>query len=208
MNLKEYFQDLENYYYDGISYSNSRNERELLNQVPKQLEEFYSQYDDMVFPYGRIYSIEKALEMSNRLPFKKDNWFCFGQDNYSVFWLCKKGVGINEFAFTMWDHEVESNIEEASFRSLKEVLVFLTDEYNNSGLDMCDIIITGCDSNGLKELMQIKKIFLSPLSIADIKSQVVSGECIIRKNINFYEANRILLEYKFEHITVSVRKTE
>lgn len=208
MNLKEYVNQLEKYYYDGVSYSNSKNEKEILNQIPKQLEEFYSQYGDMSFPYGKIYSIEKALEMSNRLPFTEDDWFCFGQDYYYSYWLCKRGVSMDDFAFTVWDHEMESYIEEPSFRSLKEVLDFLADEYDNSGLDMCNIIITGCDSNGLKDLMQIKKFFLSPLSITDIKTQVSNGECIIKKNINLYEANRILLEHKFEHITVSVKKSE
>ncbi len=208
MNLKDYIKQLEKYYYEGVSYSNSKNEKEIIKQVPKQLEEFYSQYENMKFPYGKIYSIEKAIEMSNRMPFIKDDWFCFGQDYYYSYWLCKRGVNMNDFAFTIWDHEMELNIEEPSFRNLQEVLSFLSGEYDKSELDMCNVIITECNPSGLKDLMRIKKIFLSSLSITDIRTQISKGGCTIKENINLYEANRILLEHKFEHITVLVKKTE
>ena len=39
-----------------------------------------------------------------------------------------------------------------------------------------------------------------------MKSQVSNGECIISKNINWYDAYRKLFDYKFEHIAITLKK--
>ncbi|MCI9079097.1 MAG: hypothetical protein HFH68_09290 [Lachnospiraceae bacterium] len=41
-------------------------------------------------PYGNIYDIDSAMEISERAPFFP-NWFVFGKDNYFSYWLCFKG---------------------------------------------------------------------------------------------------------------------
>lgn len=205
MNINEYIKKIESYYLNGIVYTKSIYTSDNFSSIPIQLEEFYKNYGEMQFPFGRIYSIEKAIEMSKRAPFEYGEWFCFGQDNFFSFWLCKKGMKKNEMVFSIWDHECGDDIEEACFGELCEFLEYLSDEYDNSEEDRCDVIVESCDSQGLKELMTLKKIFSSSLSISEMKSQVSNGECIIRKNVNWYDANRKLFDYNFEHIVVTIK---
>lgn len=46
------------------------------------------------------------------------------------------------------------------------------------------------------------------ISIVEIKNMIDKGECILKNNINLYEAKRLMLDNKFEHIDVSVKMTE
>lgn len=134
MNIKDYFASLEDKYPGQILYSNSKYDSDLINRIPKQMIDFYNVYGEMTFPFGRIYSIEKANEMSEREPFKSEDWFCFGQDNYFTFWLCKKNVEISENAFTVWDHGAFATIEEPFLQTLEQELDFLETEYKNNEL--------------------------------------------------------------------------
>lgn len=206
MNINECIRKMEAYYRNGIVYTKSTYTSDVFSSIPIQLEEFYKNYGGMQFPFGRIYSIEKAIEMSKRAPFKYGEWFCFGQDDFFSFWLCKKGMKKNEMVFSIWDHECRDDIEEACFGELCEFLEYLSDEYDNSEEDRCDVIVESCDSQGLKELMTLKKLFSSSLSISEMKSQVSNGECIIRKNVNWYDADRKLFACNFEHIVVTLKK--
>jgi hypothetical protein len=154
-------------------------------------------------------TIEKAVEMSSKSPFVERKWFCFGQDCcFFSYWLCKKETAEEDYAFTIWEHEMQSVIEEPSFQNLEEVLDYLATEYNNSELDECNIVIKSCDENGLKELMQAKKIFSSPIPISEIKQKVLDGSCIIKSHINIYEAKRILIQYTFEHILITIERID
>lgn len=206
MNINEYIKKIESYYHNGIVYSKSTYTSDVFNSIPIQLEEFYKNYAEMQFPFGQIYSIEKAIEVSKSTPFESGEWFCFGQDNYFSFWLCKKGMKNNEMAFSIWDHECEDDIDEACFKNLCEFLEYLSDEYEDSEDDMCDVIVKSCDSQCLKELMTLRKIFSSSLSISEMKSQVSNGECIIKKNVNCYDADRKISANNFEHIVVKLQK--
>ncbi len=110
-----------------------------------QLEELYKKYDGVLFPFGMLYPVEQAVEMSSRLPFVEEKWFCFGQDHFSSYWLCKMDTAVEDLAFTIWDHEMQSAIEEPSFQTLEEVLDYVAMEYNSSELDECSVIIKECD---------------------------------------------------------------
>lgn len=206
MNINEYIKKIESYYYNGVIYTKGAYNLNTLNTIPIQLKNFYENYGEMQFPFGRIYSIEKAIEMSKRVPFECEEWFCFGQDNYFSYWLCKKGMKENEMVFSIWDHESIDSPEEACFSELCDFLDYLSNEYDDSEEDRCDIIVESCDSQGLKELMSLKKLFVSSLSISEIKNQVSQGECIIGSNINWYEAVRKLSNCNFNHIVVTLRK--
>lgn len=206
MSLEKYINQLENEYIDGISYSQCKDEKEFYSQLPVQLEELYKKYNGMVFPFGTIYPIEKAMEMSSRSPFVEEKWFCFGHDCFFSFWLCKKEIEEEDFAFAIWDHEMQPVIEEPAFKRLEEVLDYLAKEYNSSDLDECNVVIKECDENGLKELVQVKKIFSSAISILEIKQKLINGSCIIKSHINLYEAKRIISQYTFEHILIAIEK--
>ena len=208
MSLEKYIDQLEKDYIDGISYSKFQERKETSGQVPVQLEELYKKYNGMVFPFGMIYPIEKALEMSSRSPFLEEKWFCFGQDCFFSYLLCKKNTAEENCAFSIWDHEVEAVIEEPAFQSLEEVLEYLAKEYNSSDLDKCNVVIKECDEHGLKELMQAKKIFSSKISISEMKQKVLAGGCIIKNYVNIYEAKRILAQYTFEHIFISIERID
>lgn len=207
MSLEKYIEKLGKDYIDGISYTKYKEKKEISSQLPVQLEELYKKYDGIIFPFGMIYPIEKALEMSSRSPFLEEKWFCFGQDCFFSYLLCKKTAEEN-FAFTIWDHEVEPVIEEPSFQSLEEVLDYLATEYKSSDLDKCNVVIKECDKSGLKELMQAKKIFSSDISISEMKQKVLDGSCIIKNDVNIYEAKRILKKYTFEHILISIERID
>ena len=204
MSLENYINQLKKEYIDGVSYLHRESENEIQSQFPVQLEELYKEYDGVFFPFGVIYSVEEAVEMSSRLPFVEERWFCFGQDYLSSYWLCKMDTAAENPAFTIWDHEMQSIIEEPSFQTLEEVLDYVAKEYNSSELDECNVVIKKCDEKGLKELMQVKKMFSSEMSISKIKHEVSEGSCIIRSHINKYEAKRILNTGAFKHLTITI----
>ena len=206
MSLENYINALKNEY-DGISYVLKEREREYQNIIPVQLKELYNKYDYIEFPFGTIYSVEQSIEMSSRLPFREGQWFCFGQDFYFSYWLCKMDTAKDNPAFSIWDHEMDHFIEEPFFQTLEEVLDYVAEEYNSSELDdECNVVVTKCDEKGLKELMQVKKLFSSQMSISKIKQEVSEGSCIIRGHINKYEARKILSSYTFRHIKIVIEE--
>lgn len=70
MNINEYIRNIESYYRNGIVYTKSTYSSDIFSLIPIQLTEFYKNYGEMQFPLGRIYSIQKAIEMSKRAPFE------------------------------------------------------------------------------------------------------------------------------------------
>lgn len=204
MSLENYINQLEKEYIGGISYFQRENKKEIHGQFPVQLKELYEKYNGVIFPFGMIYSVEQAVETSSRLPFVEEKWFCFGQDDFFSYWLCKMDAAAEDLAFTIWDHEMQPVIEKPSFQTLEEVLNYAANEYNSSKLDECNVVIKKCDENGLRELLQAKKMFSSEISISRIKQKVSEGSCVIKSHINKYEAKRILSSYAFKHITITI----
>lgn len=105
----------------------------LLNEkeIPQVLHEFYEQIGSVDLPYGRIYDIDLALANSKRMPFYP-NWFVFGQDNYTSFWICTKKDNVDGCYFTYWDHDSGLDIEEPVWEDL---LSFLKEMEEDSEID-------------------------------------------------------------------------
>lgn len=203
MKIFDYIKKLETNYIDGVFYKQkSTNNSE--NFLPVQLIDFFNNFDELKLPFGEVFSIEKIIEMSNREPFKSKNYICFGKDNYFSYWICKKDIKEGEDCFSIWDYETSFDEVEPCFSELTELLEFAENEYNDSEEDICDVIIKSSDSQSLPELMKIKKLFSSSLSIGEIKNQVNNGSCVIKEGINLYRAKKILSENNFEHIKVEL----
>lgn len=203
MKITDYIKKLEENYIDGVLYKQTSKSSSQKN-LCVQLIDFFDNFDELKTPFGEIFSIEKIIEMSDREPFKSENYICFGKDNYFSYWICKKDVKEGEDCFSIWDHETSFDEVEPCFSELTELLEFAENEYNDSEEDICDVIIKSSDSQSLSELMKIKKLFSSSLSIGEIKNQVNNGSCIIKEGINLYRAKKILSENNFEHIKVEL----
>ena len=93
----------------------------------------------------------------------KEGWFCFGQDDYFSFWLCKNTPDSEVMSFTAWDHEMEEEIDDPAFGSIEEFLLFLSDEYMDSELaTMCKVNFAGIGKS-LKKILQIFGLILGVL---------------------------------------------
>lgn len=201
MKIADYIKKLEENYIDGVIYKKAEKIIPRKN-FPVQLIDFFDNFDELKIPFGEIFSIERIIEMSDREPFRSENYICFGKDNYFSYWICKKDVKEGEDCFSIWDYETSFEEVEPCFSKLSELLEFAEKEYKNSEEDGCNVIIKSSDAQCLSELMKIKKLFSSSLSIAEIKNQVNNGNCIIKEGINLYCAKKILSENNFEHIKV------
>lgn len=104
------------------------------DSIPKGMREFYDNIKQADFSFGRIYSAEKASEMSQRAPFAP-NWFVFGQDNYSSFWLCKTEPDEEGRQFTDWDHDAGIAIDEPVWGDLIQFLKRMEELNPESGID-------------------------------------------------------------------------
>ncbi len=105
-----------------------------LQQVPAPLVEFYSLYDRISFPFGRIEPPDASVESSAvEEPFKSGRAFCFGGDTDGFrFWLCAvDGPDEDGCVFTSWDHDLDDEIEYA-FRDLADFLRYAENEYLES----------------------------------------------------------------------------
>ncbi len=129
--IKEYMDDLTGIYGTDIETAESSYTEIDLSKVPDVLREFYGQYEKVQFPFGNIYSIETAIKQSKAEPFHSQGWFCFGQDNYFSFWLCKYQPDEENLSFTAWDHESGSEIDGAVYETLEEFLKDMQDEYED-----------------------------------------------------------------------------
>ncbi len=100
-------------------------------EVPEAMRDFYESFKSAIMPYGIIYDLELALNNSKRAPFFPD-WFVFGQDNYSCFWLCWKGESDDGCYFTYWDHESGRGIEEPVWEDLLSFLKEVEEDAENN----------------------------------------------------------------------------
>lgn len=128
--LKLYLNKLENKYANKVKLNKSDLLDEQLKIVPKSLHDFYKIVSQAEFPFGRIFSIDRALKESERLPFKP-KWFVFGRDNYFSFWLCSYNKDLEGLSFTYWDHTSESVIDGAIGEDILSFLKYVEEEYNN-----------------------------------------------------------------------------
>ncbi len=108
---------------------------ETLSQVPQPLVEFYSYYDSIEFPFGKIDSIDAAVKHSNTAePFKSEKWFCFGFDGYFSFWLCSYSPDLEGLWITSWDHDADNEME-CVYSNLVEFLQDMEEEYEENRVE-------------------------------------------------------------------------
>ena len=127
--IKTYIDDLMESYGNEIEVVESNYTEIDLSKVPKVLQNFYAQYKNVDLPFGYIYSIETAMEHSKAEPFDSEGWFCFGQDKYFSFWLCKYQPDEENLSFTSWDHESGIEIDGVVYETLEEFLQDMQSEY-------------------------------------------------------------------------------
>lgn len=104
-----------------------------LDKVPEIMHDFYKIVLEAELPFGKLFSLEKALKESERAPFNPD-WFVFGKDNYFSFWLCSYNKDSNGLSFTSWDHESGSEIGEAADEDIISFLKYEEEEYDERSI--------------------------------------------------------------------------
>lgn len=170
--------------------------------IPKTLQSFYSKYLSARMPFGTIYALEQAQEISSQKPFVEDGWFCFGQDNYGfVFWLCKDAEE-GEPCFVAWDHEMNVEIDEAYANTLEEFIQTILNEFEEQ--ETCSVIIERCDENALSELVKIKKIFHLSLSMAELKEIPSNLPYEISGDFLYMEALELVKELKLNKVKIQI----
>lgn len=118
-------------YFEHIGADFIEQKRELTEkEVPKVMQKFYENIKEVDLPFGRIYDIDLALNNSKKSPFFP-NWFVFGQDNYSSFWLCTKSDNNDGCYYTYWDHEAGLEIEEPVWDDLLSFLKEMEEDSND-----------------------------------------------------------------------------
>ena len=209
MSLSECITILEELYEKDIKIKEGCEDESKRFQVPDKLRDFYSLFQSLKMPFGRIYPIDEGLEMSQDEPFKSEGWFCFGQDDYFSFWLCKNTPDSEGMSFTAWDHEMEEEIGDPAFGSIEEFLLFLSDEYMDSELaTMCKVYVSGYCREAMKEMMEVKKAFHSPVSMLDLKDKATKGTCMIKEGFHYYQARKIIRELNIKYLKVTLKKTK
>lgn len=114
--------------YDGVRIIETNLKNPNLIGIPNILHGLYEIISEVELPFGRIFTVEQALEQSKNKPFSP-NWFVFGRDNYFSFWLCSYSPDTEGLSFTYWDHESGNEIEEAVWPDLESFLQDLEEEY-------------------------------------------------------------------------------
>jgi hypothetical protein len=134
--LNAILQHLKNKYGDDVLIEPPASNDKKITLLPDALRQLYQLIGHAEFPFGRVYSLDKALEMSERLPFKP-NWLAFGQDNYFSFWLRAVEKESNGLCITSWDHESRTDIE-AAFLNMADFFKDMADEYDENLADRWD----------------------------------------------------------------------
>lgn len=119
--IELYLKELKEHYNCNIKLGITKISDKQLQKVPKVMHDFYKTVLEAELPFGKIFSLERALKESERPPFKQE-WFVFGKDNYFSFWLCSYQSDSNGLSFTSWDHESGSEIGEAA---AEDIILFL-----------------------------------------------------------------------------------
>ncbi|MHC1748046.1 MAG: hypothetical protein AB9856_06600 [Cellulosilyticaceae bacterium] len=127
-NLKLYLERLQEKYGDTVKLNDARLKEIELDKVPKELQNLYKLVSQANLPFGKIFSVERAIKESENEPFKS-KWFVFGKDNYFSFWLCSYEKDKEGLSFTSWDHESGSEIGEAADEDIVSFLEYEEEEY-------------------------------------------------------------------------------
>ncbi len=208
MSLSECIAVLDELYGNDIKKKEGHSDDDKLILVPEKLREFYSQYISMKMPFGKILSIEEGIDLSNKEPFRSEGWFCFGQDDYFSFWLCKLSPDDEGLSFTSWDHDMEEEIDDPAFESLEEMLMFISDDYMNSEFAaMCKVSVSGYCKEAMKEMVEVRKAFHSTVSMLELKEKASKGSCLLKDKFHYYQAKKIIKELDLKYIKVTLKKT-
>ncbi len=130
--VEKYIADLKKIYGTGVESVAGSYEQAELDRVPEAMREFYEHYTEASFPFGRIYPIEEAVKLSMAEPFCSEGWFCFGQDDYFSFWLCRLEPDEENLSFTYWDHEGGCGIGGAIDKTLVELLKDICEDWQDA----------------------------------------------------------------------------
>jgi len=114
--------------YDMVKIVECNSRKQNLKGIPDRLHDLYKTALEVELPFGRIFTVDRALKQSKNKPFSP-NWFVFGQDNYFSFWLCSYSPDKEGLSFTYWDHESGNDIDGAVWPDLESFLQDLEEEY-------------------------------------------------------------------------------
>ncbi len=127
--LEKFLGKMKRKYGEGVVVKTNADDHKELDGFPAPLKEFYSVYESVEFPFGRIDPAEIAKKRSDtEEPFCSGQWFCFGADRYFSFWLCSYHADGEGLWITSWDHEVDEEIE-CVYQDLVEFLQDEEEEY-------------------------------------------------------------------------------
>lgn len=129
--LNLYFESLIKKYGSQIEIIDPIPNDDKLSNIPVALQALYKFASGIKLPFGQIYTLEKALEQSERVPFKP-NWFVFGKDNYFSFWICSFREDSDGLSFTYWDHESGNDIDGAVWEDIVSFLKEMEEEYETN----------------------------------------------------------------------------
>ena len=209
MLLSECIAILDELYGKDLKKSEGCSEDGKLDLVPERLREFYTAFQSMRMPFGEIFSIDESIKISKSEPFKSEGWFCFGQDDYFSFWLCRISPDSEGLSFTSWDHEMEEEIGQPAFENLADYLKFLSDDYMDSELAaMGSVYISGYCKEAMKEMLEVKKAFHSTVSMLEMKEKATKGSCKIKDKFHYYQAKKIIREMDLKYIKITLKKTK
>lgn len=105
--IELYFKELiQKYDKDDIVLGKPIKDSSRLEGVPKVLHKLYEISETIELPFGVIYNVEEAKRQSQLAPFNP-NWFVFGHDNYTSFWICTFEPNLEGLSFASWDHDIE-----------------------------------------------------------------------------------------------------
>lgn len=188
MKLTEFLEEMKAKYGDGVSVKLNDNEKVVPENLPQPLKDFYQRYDSVEFPFGEIYPLHVALNEDE--PFKSEGWLCFGFNGYFSYWLCKKETDEVGDIFSLWDHEVDGEIE-ATHDDLVGFLVDMEIDYEPE----CQVILVQPILDK-KLAAKMKKDFLSPLSISEFVKFCNTAPFIINNDFAYKKALQIISDNK------------
>lgn len=127
--LEKFLEKMKRKYGDGVVVKRDAENCKNLDEIPAPLKDFYSVYESVEFPFGRIDPVEIAKKRSDtEEPFRSGEWFCFGADRYFSFWLCSYHADGEGLWITPWDHEAGEEME-CVYGDLVEFLQDMEEEY-------------------------------------------------------------------------------
>lgn len=206
MSIKEFlFGDLIDLFQEDIELVERTTEYGNICDIPSALVSFYTKYSSAKMPWGHIYALEEARKISCQQPFKNEEWFCFGQDNYGfVFWMCKEAEG--KTFFNAWDHDMGNDIDEGMEITLEEFLQYIIRDFEEN--ETCSIEIKSCEEDALAELVKIKKAFNMTESMAELKEIKHNLPYKLSDDFSYMKALKILKDLKLNKVKIDILHTD